>query len=137
MHVFRCTSREGGYLNSRISRHFMTLEVLENRISGNHNFLSAVRLRLFALCVDSVDTDWLVLCVVTSVGRHEGLLNLLSSLFGVRLSSFLTSTCASLIRRRGSKLFGVSVILERTDFWLRFAFPIFASRLIHMGPTFA
>ena len=48
--------------------------------------------------VDSVDTDWLVLCVVTSVGRHEGLLNLLSSLFAVWLSSFLASSSASLIR---------------------------------------
>ena len=83
--------------------------------------------RLGCICsrfvVDSVDTDWLVLCVVTSVGRHEGLLNLLLSLFAVGLSSFLTSTCASLIRRRGSKLFRVSVILERTDFWQRSAFP--------------
>lgn len=49
MHVFRCTSREGGYLYSRISRHFMALKVLENRISGNHNFLLTVGLRLLAL----------------------------------------------------------------------------------------
>ena len=48
--------------------------------------------------VDSVDTDWLVLFVVSSVGRHEGLLNLLSSLFAVWLSSFLASSSASLIR---------------------------------------
>ena len=83
--------------------------------------------------VDSVDTDWLVLCVVTSVGRHEGLLNLLWSLFVVRLSSFLTSTCASLIPRRGSKLFRVWMILERTAFWLRFAFPF----LLRVSSTWA
>ena len=123
MHVFRCTSREGGYLYSRISRHFMALEVLENRISGNNNFLLTIRLLLMTLCCHSVNTDWLVLCVVTLIGRHEGLLKLLSSLFAVRLSSFLTSTCTSLIRRRGSKLFRVSVILGRTDLWLRSRFP--------------
>ena len=48
--------------------------------------------------VESVVTDWLVLCVVTSVGRHEGLQNLLSSLFAVWLSPFLAFTSASVIR---------------------------------------
>ena len=49
MRVFGCTSWEGGYPNSGISRDFMALEVLENRISGNHKFLLTVRLRLLAL----------------------------------------------------------------------------------------
>ena len=65
--------KEDTLINSGISRDFMPLEVLENRISGNHNFLLTVRLRL--LVVDSVDTDSLILCDVTLVGRHEGLLN--------------------------------------------------------------
>ena len=38
-------------LTSGISRDFMALEVLENRISGNHNFLFNVRLRLRLLAL--------------------------------------------------------------------------------------
>ena len=137
MHVFGCTSWEGGYPNSGISRDFMALEVLENRISGNHNFLLTVRLRLLVLSCRLGWSDWLILCVVTWVARHEGLLNLLSSLFAVRLSSFLASICASLIRWRGSKLFRVSVVSERTIFCLRFAFPFLPrDSYIHMDPTF-
>ena len=125
MHVFCCASREGGYLNSRISRHFMALEMLENRIPGNHNCLLTIRSRLIALCcrlgwhrlisslccnIDrpargSSETSVIVICSTVILITH------------IHLSS--------VIRGRGSKLFRVSVISGRTAFWLRSRFPFF------------
>ena len=125
MHVFRCASREGGYLNSRISRHFMALKMLENRIPGNHNCLLTIRSRLIALCC-RLGWHRLISSLCCNIDRPARGSSETSDIVICSTVILITHIhFSSVIRRRGSKLFRVSVISGRTAFWLRSRFPFF------------
>ena len=137
MYVFRRASREGGYLNSRISRHFMALEVLENRIHGNHNFLLTIRSRLIALCCRLVCYRLIspLCCNIDRPTRGSSETSIIVICRTVILITyihlrFINST-------KGLKTVSSFGDIRAYCLLATFTISVFASFLIHMDPSFA